>query len=42
VLAKTGVTFSGWNTQADGTGTDYAVSATYSGTASLILYAKWL
>jgi uncharacterized repeat protein (TIGR02543 family) len=35
-------TFSGWNTAADGTGTSYAVSATYSGTASLILYARWI
>ena len=42
VLAKTGFTFSGWNTAADGTGTSYPVSATYNGTASLILYAKWV
>jgi uncharacterized repeat protein (TIGR02543 family) len=42
VLAKTGFTFSGWNTAANGTGTSYAVSATYNGTASLILYAKWV
>jgi len=42
VLAKTGFTFSGWNTAADGTGTSYAVSSTYSGGASLILYAKWV
>ena len=42
VLAKTGSTFSGWNTAADGTGTSYAVSATYNGTASLTLYAKWV
>jgi uncharacterized repeat protein (TIGR02543 family) len=42
VLAKTGFTFSGWNTAADGTGTSYAVSATYNGTASLTLYAKWV
>ena len=41
-LAKTGSTFSGWNTAADGTGTSYAVSATYNGTASLTLYAKWV
>jgi uncharacterized repeat protein (TIGR02543 family) len=42
VLAKTGFTFSGWNTAANGTGTSYAVSATYNGTASLTLYAKWV
>ena len=41
-LAKTGFTFSGWNTAADGSGTNYAALATYSGGASLILYAKWV
>jgi uncharacterized repeat protein (TIGR02543 family) len=41
-LVKTGFTFSGWNTAADGTGTSYAISATYNGTASLLLYAKWV
>jgi uncharacterized repeat protein (TIGR02543 family) len=35
-------TFSGWNTAANGTGTNYAPGATYSGGASLILYAKWV
>jgi uncharacterized repeat protein (TIGR02543 family) len=42
VLAKTGFVFSGWNTAADGTGTSYAVSATYNSAASIILYAKWV
>ena len=41
-LAKTGFTFSGWNTAANGSGTDYAVSAVYNGGASLTLYAKWV
>ena len=41
-LAKTGFTFDGWNTAANGSGTDYAAGATYSGGASLTLYAKWL
>jgi uncharacterized repeat protein (TIGR02543 family) len=41
-LTRTGFTFSGWNTAADGSGTDYAPGATYSGGASLILYAKWV
>ena len=41
-LGKTGNTFGGWNTKADGTGTSYAAGATYNGTASLILYAKWI
>ena len=42
-LAKSTVpnTFSGWNTATDGLGTNYAAGATYSGGASLILYAKW-
>ena len=40
-LVKTGSTFSGWNTAADGSGTNYATSATYNGGASLLLYAKW-
>jgi uncharacterized repeat protein (TIGR02543 family) len=42
VLAKTGFTFSGWNTAADGSGTNYAVSTSYGGGASLILYARWV
>lgn len=41
-LAKTGFTFSGWNTAANGTGTNYAAGATYGGGASLTLYAKWV
>jgi uncharacterized repeat protein (TIGR02543 family) len=41
-LTKTGFTFSGWNTAANGSGTNYAVSATYNGGASLTLYAKWV
>jgi uncharacterized repeat protein (TIGR02543 family) len=40
-LVKTGFTFSGWNTAADGSGTNYAAGATYGGGASLLLYAKW-
>ncbi|PWL20814.1 MAG: hypothetical protein DCO81_04245 [Candidatus Aquiluna sp. XM-24bin5] len=40
-LAKTGYTFAGWNTQADGEGTDYAESANYSTDSGLTLYAKW-
>ena len=40
-LARTGYTFSGWNTAVDGTGTNYAVGATYTGNAALPLYAKW-
>jgi len=41
-LAKTGSYFNGWNTAADGSGTQYAVSTSYSLTASVTLYAKWV
>ncbi|MEN9962081.1 MAG: hypothetical protein RIS66_494 [Actinomycetota bacterium] len=42
-LAKTGHTFAGWNTAADGSGTDYAGSAAinYPASGTLTLYAKW-
>jgi uncharacterized repeat protein (TIGR02543 family) len=41
-LAKTGVVFSGWNTAANGSGTNYSVGSTFTiGTANIILYAKW-
>ena len=40
-LIRTGFNFDGWNDAADGTGTDYAESATYSTDANLTLYAKW-
>ena len=40
-LTRTGFNFDGWNDAADGTGTDYAESATYSTDANLTLYAKW-
>ena len=41
-LAKTGYTFSGWNTAAYGNGSDYAVSASYTTDAALTLFAKWI
>lgn len=40
-LAKTGCTFGGWNTQADGLGTNRAAGSTFSITANTTLYAKW-
>jgi uncharacterized repeat protein (TIGR02543 family) len=36
-----GYYFDGWNTNASGTGTDYAVGATLSIQGNLTLYAKW-
>lgn len=38
---RTGYAFNGWNTKADGTGTNYAAGATYSTNAAVTLYAKW-
>jgi uncharacterized repeat protein (TIGR02543 family) len=40
-LTKTGYTFGGWNTLANGSGTHYATGATYSLTADVTLYAEW-
>jgi len=41
-LVNTGSTFAGWNTAANGSGTSYAVGATFSmGTANVMLYAQW-
>ena len=41
-LAKTGYTFGGWNTLANGTGVNYAAgTGTFSITANTTLYAKW-
>jgi len=40
-LAKDGYTFAGWNTKADGSGTDYAAAATFVISADTVLYAKW-
>jgi len=41
-LARTGFTFSGWNTQTGGGGTDYAAGSSYTADAALTLYAKWV
>ena len=41
-LVKTGWTFIGWNTQADGNGTPRSVDSTFNmGTSNVTLYAKW-
>lgn len=41
-LARTYYDFSGWNTSPNGSGTDYAAGASYTGNTNLTLYAKWL
>ena len=38
---RSGYTFNGWNTKSDGTGTPYNAGASYTPTASTILYAQW-
>ena len=41
-LTKTGYTFAGWNTSADGLGTPYSASATFiMPSSNVILYAQW-
>ena len=40
-LVRTGYDFLGWNTAADGSGTDYAASGSLTTAADVILYAKW-
>jgi uncharacterized repeat protein (TIGR02543 family) len=40
-LAKPGYTFSGWNTDDDGSGMSYAEGASYTTESSVTLYAKW-
>ena len=41
-LALTGYNFAGWNTLANGTGTNYAAAATINSNADVTLYAKWV
>ncbi len=41
-LARTGYIFDGWNTAANGSGTNYAAGATFTmGSTNVTLYAKW-
>jgi uncharacterized protein (TIGR02145 family)/uncharacterized repeat protein (TIGR02543 family) len=41
-LVRTGFTFAGWNTAADGSGASYSGGETFTiGTANVTLYAKW-
>lgn len=41
-LAKTGYTFSGWNTKADGSGSTYAAGGSYTIKGNITFYAKWV
>lgn len=41
-LSRTGFTFGGWNTNAEGTGTNYAGGSNYTLARSVILYARWI
>ena len=40
-FTKSGFSFTGWNTLANGTGTAYADGATYTANAAVTLYAQW-
>jgi uncharacterized repeat protein (TIGR02543 family) len=40
-FTRTGYTFAGWNTAANGLGTSYADAATYPFSADVTLYAQW-
>lgn len=40
-FSKTGYTFTGWNTAANGSGTSYSSGYTYSFATGLTLYAQW-
>lgn len=40
-FTRTGYTFSGWNTAANGSGTAYANGANYNFSADITLYAQW-
>ena len=41
-LVKAGFQFTGWNTDADGSGTAYSPASTFAmGTANVTLYAQW-
>jgi len=40
-LTRTRYTFAGWNTLANGSGTNYAVGSTFNVTTSVSLYAQW-
>jgi hypothetical protein len=41
-LARTGFSFAGWNSAADGTGTSYSAGSTFTIVADTTLYAQWV
>jgi len=41
-LTRNGYTFGGWNTNTNGTGTNYNVGSTFTPTGNVILYARWI
>jgi uncharacterized repeat protein (TIGR02543 family) len=41
-LSKNGYTFGGWNTKADGSGTNYVANYSYPVNSNVTLYARWL
>jgi uncharacterized repeat protein (TIGR02543 family) len=40
-LARTGYVFNGWNTNAEGTGSNYLADSLYTPTGNIALYASW-
>jgi uncharacterized repeat protein (TIGR02543 family) len=42
VLEKSGYTFAGWNTEANGSGTSYSQGNTFTINANTTLYAQWI
>jgi len=40
-LTRNGFTFSGWNTNSSGTGTNYNAGSSFAPSNNIILYAKW-
>jgi len=41
-LTRSGYTFGGWNTSADGTGTNFNIGALHMPNGSMVLYARWI
>ncbi len=41
-LVRTGYTFVGWDTAADGSGTDYATGGAYTVNSAVTLYPRWI